>query len=86
MSALRGVAKELDESRPAAIVDASSWGGALVTASLLESGTFATDEGRYVDELEPLRDLVRANYVFARDVGGWPVYSLVDANTSSCAK
>jgi len=73
-----GVVNELNSRRPAVVIDASSWGGALVTFTLLQPGSFSTHDGRYVDELDPIRDLVRAHYVFARDVGDWPAYSLAD--------
>ena len=76
------VEKELNSLRPAAIIDASSWGGAFVTVSLLGPGLTTTDEGRYVDRLEPLRDFVRAHYVFTQDLAGWPTYIVAEETTS----
>jgi len=73
-----GVVNELNSRRPVAVIDASSWGGSLVTFPLLRPGELSTREGRYVDELDPIRALVRSRYVFARDVAEWPIYSRAD--------
>ena len=77
------VVNELNSLRPAAIIDASSWGGTLVTFPLLQSGSLSRPEGRYVDELDPVRNFVRAHYVFARDVAEWPAYSLDEETTGA---
>jgi len=79
---VQDVANEINSLRPAAVIDASSWGGSLVTFPLLERGSFTTHDGRYVDNLDPIRDIVRARYVFSRDVAEWPTYVLADERTS----
>jgi hypothetical protein len=80
------VEKDLDSLRPAAIIDASSWGGAAVTYPLLGSGLTTVDEERYVDRLEPLRDRIRSQYVFARDFAGWSAYTLEARDPLPCGR
>jgi hypothetical protein len=80
------VEKDLDSLRPAAIIDASSWGGAVVTYPLLGPGLTTVDEERYVDRLEPLRDRIRSQYVFARDFAGWPAYTLEARDPLPCGR
>ena len=36
----------------------------MVTFPLLQPGSFTTHDGRYVDKLEPIRDVVRARYPY----------------------
>ena len=79
---VEGVANEINSLRPAAVIDASSWGGSLVTFPLLQPGSFTAHDGRYVDKLDPIRDIVRARYVFTRDVAEWPTYVLAHERTS----
>jgi hypothetical protein len=78
---IEGVVNELNARRPTAVIDGSSWGGALVTFTLFGDGVLPPNGGRYVDELDPIRDFVRARYTFAGDVGEWPAYALAE-----CAK
>ena len=76
------VEKDLNILRPAAIIDASSWGGTFATYPLFGPGLTTVGEERYVDRLEPLRDRIRSQYVFALDFAGWPAYILAEENTS----
>jgi hypothetical protein len=78
---IEGVVAELTAHPPTAVIDGSSWGGALVTFPLLGEGELPSNSGRYVDELDPVRDVVRASYASAGVVGEWPAYALV-----RCAK
>lgn len=78
---IQGVVDELNARRPTAVVEASSWGGALVTFALFGDGALPPNGGRYVDELDPIRDFVRERYTSAGGVGEWPAYSLAE-----CAK
>jgi len=79
------VERDLTRRRPAAIIDASSWGGTFATYPLLAPGLTTMDEERYVDRLEPLRDVIRADYVFSQDFAGWPAYVLADDKTMPAA-
>jgi hypothetical protein len=69
------VVKELSARRPAVVIDASSWGGGLVTYPMLRPGALPPSQGRYIDTLDPIRDFVRSRYTFARDIGDWAAYS-----------
>jgi hypothetical protein len=72
----QAVVNELSARRPAVVIDASSWGGGLVTFPMLRPGALPPSQGRYIDTLDPVRDFVRSRYTFAREIGDWTAYSL----------
>jgi hypothetical protein len=69
-------AADLLEERPAVIVDAGSRAPGVVGFQELLIPRPLTSDGRDLDILDPLRDVVRQHYVEGETVDGWVLYQL----------